>query len=499
MKGHVTRAFILILTCLVPTISFGKSNFGLSGDTCSVQLFFPLDYQTFQRDRNNTADLPVRGYCSCTGDAVEASWNEGPFVIIDSVITDNYFEGLLPSCTAGQGSLIVRCVSSPDCLAQSNFVGVGEVFVIAGQSNASGRAHRLNRYDHQTLRATVFSGTGNWHNANDPLHTQDQKTKGSVWPLLATHIMEDQNVPVAFIATAMGGTGLVANGHWNPPNGSRYRNMVELVGRSEVNAVRSVLFFQGERDISHGIPEQEYFTELLNLARVTRDTLPGRPIMLVGQTGFYGPKGNASHDIDAIRFAQARAWDSLDYIFPGPVTFDLSPLADGIHFTEDNHIRILAERWWASIRSAIYGSGQRRGPRGTKAYLMPDKQTVAVLFKHEASSMESDDPARGFQVVDGSSDVPVIAAEIREPDTVFLHTDRALQADEVRVNYGSGNRPGRLYAAGNIPLPAEPFTGMPVFPMLQIPSITTETEVKKPPTRKEKREIRRANRSGRNR
>lgn len=490
---------MLFLPHFALAVSFGESGTVPAGDSCSIRLSFPLDYQTFQRDVNNSANIPVRGYCSCIGDVVEASWNDGPFRAIDSVGTDNYFEGILPFCSVGQGSLIIRCVSSPECLTKAEFVGVGDVFVIAGQSNASGRANRLNRYHHQTLRASVFSGTGNWREANDPLHTQDKKTRGSVWPLLASLIMEDQNVPVAFIATAMGGTGLVANGHWSPPDGSRYRNMIELVKSSGVNAVRSVLFFQGERDVSHHVPEDQYFRSLSQFARITADTLPGHPIILIGQTGQYAPKSGFPNAIDAIRHAQSRVWDSMENVFPGPVTFDLAPLSDGIHFMEDNHMRILADRWWASIRSTLYGVGNGRGPRGVATFRMPDMQSLMVLFKHGAAQMESQNPAAGFQVFDGNREVPIVDAAIRNPDTVFLFLESPLQSMEVHLNYGSGNRPGRLYASGDIPLPAEPFTRMRVSLPHPIPSVATETEEEGTLTRKEKRKIRRANRSDRHR
>lgn len=498
MRRYVRIATIILLLFGAPAFVSAESEIGSTTDSCIIQLTFPLDYQTFQRNKDNTASVPVRGHCSCNENAVEASWNGGPFILIDSFVTDNYFEGTLLSCPAGQGSLIVRCAASPDCLTQAKFVGVGDVFVIAGQSNASGRASRLNRYSHQTLHATVYSGTENWRVANDPIHTQDKKTKGSVWPLLASRIMEDQDVPVAFIATAMGGTGLVANGHWNPTDGSRFSNMVELVEQSGVNAVGAVLFFQGERDVSHHIPEEKYFRVLTHFARKTADTLPGFPVVIIGQTGQYAPKGGIPAAIDAIRHAQRRTWDSLDIVFPGPITCDLAPLSDGIHFTDDSHIRILADRWWASVRSAIYGYGHSRGPMMAEAYQMPDRKTLSVVFRHNAAYLESKDPARGFDVYDGDRKIPVIAAEIRNPDTVLLYLETALGSDDVQVNYGSGNRAGGLYSPGDIPLPAEPFTGMSALPMLFTPLTTIDTGTVLPKG-KGKRAVRRARREGRDR
>src|SRR5690606_31682778 len=96
----------------------------------------------------------------------------------------------------------------------------------------------------------------------------------SVWPLVATLHMADQGVPVAFITTADGGTGLVSpSNDWDDTPGVQYSDAVTKLGNSGVNSIAAILWWQGESDTVFQVSRSAYNAALDDL--ITRARAEG--------------------------------------------------------------------------------------------------------------------------------------------------------------------------------------------------------------------------------
>jgi hypothetical protein len=164
--------------------------------TVSLSLSSPSDYQVFQRS-GSTGAINITGTVAGGGaHVIEASFNGGAYADIDTSDIDGAFSGTLSSQAQGQGTLTVRKKNNPDSATTVTYVGIGDIFVVAGQSNSTGQGTNNQSYSHATLKAAKYSRAGVWAELTDPT---DSDGGGSVWPLIATSYLASQGVPCAFV------------------------------------------------------------------------------------------------------------------------------------------------------------------------------------------------------------------------------------------------------------------------------------------------------------
>jgi hypothetical protein len=152
-------------------------------------------------------------------------------------------------------------------------VGVGEVFAIAGQSNASGYPNN-NNASYETGNAT-FVRFFNEKDQSNNFQGFEQNDPGKCpgcspetvyyqwyWGGLGNKLIQTLNVPVAFYQSAMAATTVVewrnSSQNRNTPfndgqprfiNGFPYRNLKNfLTGRAKQTGLRAILWHQGEND-----------------------------------------------------------------------------------------------------------------------------------------------------------------------------------------------------------------------------------------------------------
>ncbi|MFO1092166.1 MAG: sialate O-acetylesterase [Planctomycetaceae bacterium] len=138
--------------------------------------------------------------------------------------------------------------------------GVGEVFVIAGQSYATNtNEHRHNVQDRQR-RITAYDSAGQtWRVAYDPQPTPDGSDGGSIWPPLGDALAEQLQVPIGFANVAWGGT---ASKQWLP--GEQLHQRLLETGR-RLGRFRAVLWQQGESDVILKTPIETYVSNLVEI------------------------------------------------------------------------------------------------------------------------------------------------------------------------------------------------------------------------------------------
>jgi hypothetical protein len=401
---------------------------------------------------------------------VQVRWGNGKWAPF-ACRPDGSFVLRLRGCRAGQATLQVRSASRPDVVVSRRYIGVGDIYVIAGQSNASGRGMVLNAYAHPTLRAALFGNDDRWKNLRDPVDdaagqidhvSAELGAAGSVWPLLATELMAAEKVPVAFVPCAKAGSRISRWGEAAAAPHSRgtlYGSMLRRV-RAVGGRVRAVLFWQGEADARSSTPKPEYRAALRKLAAaVTLDC--GAPLV-AAQIGDYDATNWSNGGVDAIRLAQQEAWRA-GWVLPGPALYDID-LHGSVHFTDSDDQLVAARRWAAAILAAVLHRAVPSAPRLTSARY---DGVLAVTLRFDCGGASLRPGQVGGLVVRAAGDPLQVAAAVTAADTVTLLLAAPALAP-LSVSLGSGR------ASAGQPVPAEASSwGLPAQVFVNVPVITS--------------------------
>jgi Carbohydrate esterase, sialic acid-specific acetylesterase len=122
-------------------------------------------------------------------------------------------------------------------------IGVGEVFLVAGQWYATNcNDERLKVTDPGRQVVALDMATGKWRVAADPQPVLDGSDGGSIWPPVGDTLARELGVPVGFADVAVGAT---ASAQWLP-DGKLHPRLV-AAGKA-LGSFRAVLWQQGESD-----------------------------------------------------------------------------------------------------------------------------------------------------------------------------------------------------------------------------------------------------------
>lgn len=321
----------------------------------TLALYSPQSYQVFQRS-GSTGTIIIQGNVWGITDDVEASFNGGAYATIGTAV-NGAFTGTLTSQAQGQGTLTVRLKNNTSISATVALVGIGDVFIIAGQSNASGRGTNNQVYSHATLKGALFGNDYLWKELFDPTDdptnridqvSTDSGTTGSVWPLLATSVMADQSVPVAFVPCASGGTSITAH---LPTADHQDRNTLygSMAYRAALTGCKAVLWWQGETDATAAMSQATYNGHLDTLANAINTDLGVKlmPCLLQNSSGV------TDVDEQKIRDATSEAWGDNANVLVGPSFSDIAS-DDTFHLMTDAKLLTAAGRWWTALETVFY-------------------------------------------------------------------------------------------------------------------------------------------------
>lgn len=319
----------------------------------AITITSPVPYLVYQR-HGGVSNIPVRGTTDATG-TIEARFNGGDWQPIAQT-AGGAFSGMLENQPQGQGALEIRLAEAPDVTAAVPYVGIGDVFMIAGQSNASGRGDHPQSAGHDWLKAALFGNDYLWHELTDPTDSHagqldsvsvDFEAAGSVWTLVAGHYMGATGVPVAFVPAAKGGSSVTA---WLPARDPFNRATLygSMAYRARLTGAKAVLWWQGETDALDGMVQADYQRQFQQVATAIRRDL-GIPIMPALLHNSMAIPDDAEAEI---RRAVVEAANALDTVLLGP---DLSDLAsdDQYHLRSDTNLQIAAERWWRAMQPLV--------------------------------------------------------------------------------------------------------------------------------------------------
>ena len=226
-------------------------------------------------------------------------------------------------------------------------VGIGEVFLVAGQSNAAN--HGSVQLTPKDERVSAFnSDTGTWQFAADPQPVASRWGwgGGSPWPEFGDQLVKALKVPVGIINVAWGGSsvhewerGVVMDGSSHaiglqptPLLRELYPRLQKVVQALPKNGIRALLWHQGETDALIGTPEKQYRDSILNIMnQVNQDAGYKLPWVIAQATAIWFPDALIPESTrQSVRNAQSFLWSPNGPAFKGPDT-DTLALVDAEH------------------------------------------------------------------------------------------------------------------------------------------------------------------------
>ncbi len=319
-----------------------------------VLLTQPMNNRVVQRREDNRGVVEVAGtFNTATSTAIEvrvvSTGDAAPFKTgwQAAEIADTKFSSQFELPAGGWYEVQARGVKAgqPTTNQVGSQVGVGEVFVIAGQSNSAN--HGQTRLSATSQRVVTMNAEGLWRAAIDPLPVASG-AGGSPWPVFGDRLEELLDVPVGVVSVGWGGTAV---GQWLPeasgpdaagPLYNRLRNALELLGPE---GARAVLWHQGESDSQRGTSREEYAASLQQLIAATREDAGYEIPWGVAQAAFL-PSTRLTAE-EEILAGQLDVIAGDPRVFAGALTEDLLGRDwrhDSVHFNEAG-LRLHAERW----------------------------------------------------------------------------------------------------------------------------------------------------------
>lgn len=226
---------------------------GLAPAADPLTLTSPLPYQVIQRTGSapgeGHADVAIAGSLPTKGDSLEWSYRIAPsgtradagsgWQALTVTHDGDAFRASVHIAAGGWYRLELRGDKDGNTVRQGSVdpIGVGEVFMIAGQSYATNtNEERHNVQDRQRRVVAFDSATKTWRVAYDPQPTPDGSDGGSIWPPLGDALAAELQVPIGFANVAWGGT---SSQQWMP--GEQLHQRLFETGKSLGN-FRAVLW-----------------------------------------------------------------------------------------------------------------------------------------------------------------------------------------------------------------------------------------------------------------
>ncbi len=450
------------------------------------------DYQVIQRGPDNTGacfvpfgvDVPAGAVMKFSvtrhgRPVVSGEKNSGAATPKDKAGVD--VSGLKPG---GPYCIDVTATSADGAtVAHAKFdnILVGDLWVLAGQSNMAGSApikerltpdplvnmlgmdgvwgpgipptHRLVESDARAIKDLLL-GRGGMKSEEQITEAAKQSHNGeyasggaSCDTFFASWLAKETSIPQGLIPTAFGGTSLE---EWSPDllskgDASLYGNMIRSVVRAGGH-VRGMLWYQGESDACNGDPKiyDTYFDRFKRFVECTRRD-SGNPDMIfvtaqLGRTVIL-PWEIEAH-WDGLREQQRRLAAEVPGVHMVPAA-DLA-LSDGIHVGWDGH-KILGVRMARVALPHVIHDGDRPGiDLASVRFANAERTVINVDFNYVAGKLQSGGLPRGFMLA--LPDQPVrdlffnVEFDANRPNRVVLYRGAAIDP-AAKLSYGQGLNP----------------------------------------------------------
>jgi hypothetical protein len=358
-----------------------------------LQLSSPLDYQVVQRQTLNRGTVPLIGTdgshvdgAICLETRFVAEGHPSPWIRLDAPTSKGQFRCSLEMPAGGWFRLEVRQRKGDSVVAQTHIdhLGIGEVFVVTGQSNSANHGEELQKP--QSGLVTTFDGT-RWRPALDP-QPGASGGGGSFLPPFGDALSKRLGVPVGLAACGIGATSVrewlpkgsrfpnpptlthrvrrLDSGEWES-DGAAFEGLVARMAPWGPGGFRAILWHQGESDAnqadaSRTLTGDRYREYLTTVIQESRRRIGWEPPWFVAQVSYHVPGDEASADI---RAAQASLWQE-GIALEGPDSDALKGAfrdsgGKGVHFSGPG-LREHGKRWADKVGGWIASPAAHRKP-----------------------------------------------------------------------------------------------------------------------------------------
>jgi chitodextrinase len=348
-----------------------------------VSIIFPTSRVVYQRDANNSSTFSIQGTYTggisriearlipaFSGQGVATSWT----TIVNSP-SGGSFTGNL-SGNGGWYNLEVRTMSGSTVMAQTvvEKVGIGEVFIVSGQSNAEGNAgypgavrgatdDRVSTIDYFNIFFDDSFLPFEYVHDGDYMRKAPYNPVPWYWSRLGDKLVNRFNVPVCFYGAALGGSQ--ASWWSRSADGedlrSEYIFHIKVAGLPYIamksaiqkygfkTGFRAILWHQGEGDINTS--DTDYYNRIRHVIEKTRAD---------------GGDNNIAWVVSRVMrvAAQTQLAIDLNQVYVGPYTDTIDAPGDRIngHF-QLNGLNKVANAWDLQLNSNFFNNSIPQLPK----------------------------------------------------------------------------------------------------------------------------------------
>ena len=234
-------------------------------------------------------------------------------------------------------------------------IGVGEIFVVAGQSNSANSG--LPTTAPEDDRVLALNDNQTWELAADP-QPLATGTGGSPWPAFGDLLAEQLDVPIGIASVGWGGTSVQEwlPGADGPDVGPLYDRLGDVLRELGPGGARAILWHQGETDALNETDQETYAAQLSEVIAQSR-TDAGFEIPWGVALAAFQPQ-NPTDANAVILDAQRDVIRDDPLVFAGPNTDLLGPELrfDNVHFNEEG-LRVHGSLWFDAVQP-LFASGE---------------------------------------------------------------------------------------------------------------------------------------------
>lgn len=382
-----------------------------------IRITYPESRAVFQRENDNTSTIYLSGNFYQPVDSVQARVQaeaagqglDTDWITVQRRPQGGIFQGALRA-KGGWYRLQVQAFAGGKVLSTDEVrkVGIGEVFIITGQSNAQGFQNfgAVGAADDRVNCVTYNNITAN-SLADPPSSSFQQLSANSLigprgqsawcWGVLGDLIAKQYNVPVLYINTAWQATVIknwressegkvtknifaIGTPDENFPAGMPYANLViALRYYCSLQGLRAVLWQQGENDnVPLRSTRKAYSDDMQYLVNKTRQDTDRYPAWVLARSSYNS--GQVSQEIIQ---GQNDVIDTYNNnVFAGPFTDNIQiPRFEGdVHFGGDG-LKQLGQAWFESLNTTFFASSRPLPPLPAPAVTIvcsPTNNSLAI-------------------------------------------------------------------------------------------------------------------------
>lgn len=371
--GYVFLVTWVTLAGLVGSEAYGQ-----------ITITSPTSRTVLQRDKNNSATLYIRGTYAKRVDRVEIQLRaiNGGATSNWTTIQNNPQGGSYAGQVDWMGGwyeLEVRGWLGDQFVGNSilDRVGIGEVFLIAGQSNAQGYQgygapgagdDRVNCINYYNQDSNSDLPKPDFVHLNSDSYISPRGNSAWGWGRLGDLLASRLGVPILFYNAGWYGSSMknwqesingtarsIYNGDAFVPSGMPYGNLRLLFQYYlPITGVRAVLWQQGEADNFGNTSTATYTSALKAVIDQSRNDSGRNLSWVIARTSYDNQRGVKAEVIKA----QNQIIAATSNTFPGPDTDKIqTPRPDGAHFQNDG-LRQLGEGWNAFLNDDFFARSE---------------------------------------------------------------------------------------------------------------------------------------------